>query len=247
MPTKAETSLQSTPAVSIIIVTYNAGRYLQACLDSIAQQNFRNFEVVILDGQSTDDTVGIIKQNEKLVKTWKSQPDNGIYDAMNKAVKMAAGKWFLFLGADDLLLPGFSEAAAALQDERTLYYGFCYRKDIQTNKKLTAYEVAKVNVCHHALFYPAHVFKKYHYNTRYVVYADHALNMQLWGDKSIPKKYLPIPIARYSPDGFSTRTKDEAFKAEKLEWVKKHMSGYVYLRYAIRKWKEKKKNKPDFF
>ena len=235
------------PTVTIIIVSYNAGKFLQACIDSIARQSFKNIEVVLLDGNSTDDTVEIIKRNEHLISFWKSEPDTGIYDAMNKAVRLATGKWILFLGADDELLEGFSEAAFELKNENTLYYGHCFRKEIKTNAKLTAYEIAKVNVCHHAVFYPSGVFKKYQYKTDYVVYADHALNIQLWGNKLFAKKYLPFAIAKYSPDGFSTRTKDEAFKTQKLGWIKNNMSSYVYIRYAIRKWKEKKKQKSDFF
>ena len=235
------------PTVTVIIVTYNAGKFLQACIDSITRQNFKSIQVVVMDGMSTDDTVEIIKRNEQHISYWKSEPDKGIYDAMNKAVKLATGKWMLFLGADDELLEGFCTAAAALKNQNTLYYGYCFRKSIKTNVKLSSYEIAKVNVCHHAVFYPAKVFKKYHYKTDYLVYADHALNIQLWGDKSLIKKYLPFAIAQYSPDGFSTRTKDEAFKAQKLGWIKNNMSSYVYIRYAIRKWKEKKKQQSDFF
>jgi glycosyltransferase involved in cell wall biosynthesis len=235
------------PTVTIIIVTFNAGNYLQACIDSITSQTFQNIELLIFDGVSTDNTLDIIRQNADHISFWQSEPDVGIYDAMNKAVKHATGKWILFLGADDELLHGFSQASAHLKKEDTLYYGHCYRKEIKTNSKLSAYEIAKVNVCHHAVFYPTRIFNKYNYKTEYVVYADHALNIQLWGDKSIYKRYLPYAIAKYSPDGFSTRTKDEVFRETKLDWIKKYMSGYVYFRYAIRKWKEKKKKKNDFF
>src|SRR6476661_4261693 len=83
------------PLVSIVIVTYNAAGHLQPCLDSIKAQSFKNIDLLILDGASKDNTVEIIKSNERLITYWQSEPDKGIYDAMNTAVKFAKGKWIL--------------------------------------------------------------------------------------------------------------------------------------------------------
>jgi hypothetical protein len=166
---------------------------------------------------------------------------------MNKATGLTRGKWIVFLGADDLLLPGFSEAALHLKNPETLYYGYCMINGKQSNRSLSAYEIAKVNVCHHAIFYPASVFKKYQYHTPYKVYADHALNIQCWGDSSYQKKYLPYPIARFGTEGFSSQANDVLFKKEKISWIKKYMSRYIYLRYLLRKWKETRKGKNDYY
>lgn len=91
--------------ITIIIATFNAGKYLQSCLDSIIPQLNKDIELIIVDGGSSDRTVEIIKNNQQYVKQWFSEPDNGIYDAWNKGVKISNGEWIMFIGADDELLP----------------------------------------------------------------------------------------------------------------------------------------------
>jgi glycosyltransferase involved in cell wall biosynthesis len=236
----------TAPLITVIVVTYNAANHLQACLNSIFAQEFKNIELLIFDGASSDSTLEIIIKNEDQISYWQSEPDNGIYDAMNKAVKHARGRWLLFLGSDDTLLEGFSLMANKLKETNTLYYGYCLINNKQSNKRLPEYEVAKVNICHQAIFYPAGVFLKYSYDTRYIIYADHALNIQCWGDSSFSKKYFPFPIAKYSLLGFSNKAKDLLFKKEKTVWIRKHSSKWVYYRYLFRKLKESIKGKDDF-
>jgi glycosyltransferase involved in cell wall biosynthesis len=89
------------PRLSIVISTLNAGRTLGRCLDSIAEQVFRDFEVIIMDGGSGDDTSKIAAGYGPLVTYFRSEPDTGIYDAWNKALGVARGEWLCFLGADD--------------------------------------------------------------------------------------------------------------------------------------------------
>src|SRR5579864_471869 len=103
------------PKISIIIVTYNAAAYLQKCLDSIYRQKYPSIEIIVLDAESTDGTVDILKANTNKITFWKSEKDEGIYDAMNKALEHVTGEWVYFLGADDELLDDFSDMAYALK------------------------------------------------------------------------------------------------------------------------------------
>lgn len=91
--------------ITIIIATYNAGKYLQKCLDSIIPQKNELAELIIIDGGSKDNTIEIIRNNQQYLSYWISEPDHGIYDAWNKGIIKAKGEWIMFLGADDLLLP----------------------------------------------------------------------------------------------------------------------------------------------
>ena len=91
------------PKISIVIAVQNASSLLTRCLDSISVQNYRNFEVVIKDGLSTDDTVSILKSRNKEIAYWESSHDTGIYDAWNKAITNCSGDWICFLGSDDIL------------------------------------------------------------------------------------------------------------------------------------------------
>ena len=91
--------------LSIIIATYNAEKTLQRCLDSIIVQKSEEVELIIIDGGSTDNTVSIIKRNFKIIDYWISEKDKGIYDAWNKGIDKANGKWVQFVGSDDFILP----------------------------------------------------------------------------------------------------------------------------------------------
>ena len=89
------------PKVSIITVTYNCGEFLEGTLKSIFEQNANIYELIIIDGGSTDSTLSIIKKFENLITHWISEPDNGIYDAMNKGISLTNGEYLLFLNAGD--------------------------------------------------------------------------------------------------------------------------------------------------
>lgn len=89
--------------ISIIIATFNAELELQKTIDSIRWQLFKNYELIIIDGYSSDNTVNIIKSNSDIVSFYVSEPDLGLYDAWNKGIKVAKGEWICFLGAGDTL------------------------------------------------------------------------------------------------------------------------------------------------
>ena len=86
---------------SIIIATYNAIETLSDCIDSIRLQESAQYEVLIVDGESTDGTQQILRENQELFSYLIIEPDNGIYDAWNKAIEHCNGEWVIFLGADD--------------------------------------------------------------------------------------------------------------------------------------------------
>lgn len=91
--------------ISIIIATWNAGKTLKKCLDSIITQLTPEVELLIIDGGSTDQTLDIISNYLQYISHSLSEKDKGIYDAWNKGIKHAKGDWIMFIGADDILLP----------------------------------------------------------------------------------------------------------------------------------------------
>ena len=105
------------PFISIITSTYCAAACLPRVIESIRAQTFDDFEWIVIDGASTDDTVDILRQNEDVIDYWMSESDKGIYDAWNKGLPHVRGTWVLFLGADDYLWTpdALCRAAAALK------------------------------------------------------------------------------------------------------------------------------------
>ena len=89
------------PKITIVTVTYNAEAYLEQTIQSVLGQNYPNLEYIIIDGASTDGTVDIIKKYEKQIAYWVSEPDDGIYYAMNKGIDAATGEWINFMNAGD--------------------------------------------------------------------------------------------------------------------------------------------------
>lgn len=91
--------------VSIITAVYNAAPTLEECLLSVRNQSYREIEHIVIDGGSTDGSIEILQRHSSLLAYWVSEPDNGIYDAWNKGLRVATGEWISFLGAEDVLLP----------------------------------------------------------------------------------------------------------------------------------------------
>ncbi|MBC8052881.1 MAG: glycosyltransferase [Sphingobacteriaceae bacterium] len=235
------------PLVSLVIVTYNADGNLPQCLDSIFNQSRQDFELIIIDGESTDNTINLLKQFDNYIDYWQSEPDSGIYDAMNKALKFVKGNWVLFLGSDDKLLEGFSEMLSILNNHNTIYYGDCITEKELYGGSFSAYQISKRNLCQQCIFYPSQVFKKYIFNLQYPVFSDYLLNIQCWGDSGFRKKHVPLAIAFYNLEGYSSFGKDDAFKKDKSLFIRKYLGLWVYLRYQIRKLKSVSKGEKDFF
>ncbi|MEN9444921.1 MAG: hypothetical protein RIS47_1812 [Bacteroidota bacterium] len=90
-----------SPLISIVTVCYNSEKYLEWVFESLAAQTFRDFEHIVIDGGSSDNTLGIIRRNKNTISYWISETDNGLYDALNKGFYVAKGKWIGILHSDD--------------------------------------------------------------------------------------------------------------------------------------------------
>lgn len=91
------------PLVSIITVTLNSDKFLKETFESIRNQKKKDYELIIIDGASSDNTIEIIKENEDIINYCVSEKDEGIYDAFNKGLKIALGKYIVFVNSDDVL------------------------------------------------------------------------------------------------------------------------------------------------
>ena len=99
-------SKENSPLISIITVVKNNKKYIEETIKSILDQNYKNFEFIIIDGKSTDGTLDIIKKYDanNLIDYWISEKDSGLYDAFNKGLNLARGDMIGFVNSDDLLL-----------------------------------------------------------------------------------------------------------------------------------------------
>lgn len=93
--------MDGRPLISVITITYNASETLPLTMESVAEQTFKDFEHVVIDGASTDDTIAIARKMGTPLLRIISEPDHGLYDAMNKGIKIARGRYLLFLNSGD--------------------------------------------------------------------------------------------------------------------------------------------------
>jgi glycosyltransferase involved in cell wall biosynthesis len=111
---------------SIVIAVYNAEKVIQVLMESLMKINYKDYEIIIIDGASSDQTLTILKNYQHLIAYKTSEPDKGIYDAWNKGVLKATGDWILFLGADDRILPNaldqYDRFISERNDRETLEY-----------------------------------------------------------------------------------------------------------------------------
>lgn len=118
-------NISATPLISIVTVTYNAELYLEVTIKSVIEQTYQNIEYILIDGASKDGTVNIIQQYQEHIAYWVSEPDKGLYDAMNKGLRAATGDYVLFLNAGDLLFASdtIQKCFKAKNAGADIYYG----------------------------------------------------------------------------------------------------------------------------
>ena len=134
--------LASNPIISIITVVFNGIETLERTIQSIINQTYKNIEYIIVDGNSADGTLNLIKKYENLISKWISEPDNGLYDAMNKGMNLASGDYFWFINSgDEIATDDTLQKIFENQDFADIYYGetIMVDKDNQVigNRRLT--------------------------------------------------------------------------------------------------------------
>lgn len=118
-------SRSSEPLVSIITVVFNGEKYLEQTILSVLNQTYSNIEYIIIDGGSSDATLDIINKYTDKIDYWVSEPDSGIYDAMNKGISLATGQLIGIINSDDWYeLDAVEEIVRAYKDGSTIIYGF---------------------------------------------------------------------------------------------------------------------------
>lgn len=225
------------PLISVITVVYNGAATLERTILSILEQTYPHVEYIIIDGGSTDGSLDIIKKYSEHIAYWVSEPDEGIYDAMNKGVQRASGEWILFMGADDILYNVLHTIVPELTNKDTIYYGDVHFGSTAKvyNGRYNKYKLSIANICHQSIFYPARVFQIYKYDLNYPVYADYALNLQCWADRRFRFKYLPVVVSLFAWGGASLSTnsmKDWRFERDKMSLIRTNLFYDAYL-YAM--------------
>jgi glycosyltransferase involved in cell wall biosynthesis len=206
------------PLITVITVVYNDADNLAITLKSVAEQNYKDFEFLVIDGNSTDRTLEVIKQYEDIISTWISEPDKGIYDAMNKGIKMAKGEYINFLNAGDAYCYAdtLQEVKENLLQNRTvdiLYGKLMNHSNGEQNLKYITGEVVSekslyisIPITHQTMFVYRQLFKDIGlYSTQLRIVSDYEWFVKYYDKvKSFDKLlFLDKPLIVYQQGGFS--------------------------------------------
>lgn len=206
------------PLITVVTVVYNGAATLEQTIQSVVNQTYDNVEYIIIDGASSDGTLDIIKKYEDKIDYWQSEPDKGIYDAMNKGIGLATGEYIYILGCDDWLFSEntFSEVINYLKQgydvvsgKVYLVYKNGYQKKINNNLNLSRNEdiaLSNISAPHQGLFVRKLAMEKYPFDTKYKIAADFKSLLNLWYDNEILIKKIDYIIAFYSNEGFSGKS-----------------------------------------
>jgi glycosyltransferase involved in cell wall biosynthesis len=174
----------------------------------------------VMDGGSTDGTLQILKRHDAGIDLWRSAPDAGIYDAMNKLLQMATGDWLLFIGADDELLASPSALLRHCRQPDTVYYG-----DVRirasgrvSGGRFSRYRLMQQNICHQAILYPRSAYKTKAYDLGCGLLADHRYNIELMGS-GVPFVHIAETVSLFNDTGRSSAG-DPQFEAVKLASIR---------------------------
>ncbi len=216
----------SLPKISIITVVYNAAEALAKTIDSVRELKYPNIEYVIVDGGSKDGTKKVIEENYLDITQWISEPDKGIYDAMNKGMALATGDYIWFLNAGDIAFDEYVLDTIFLGSEKffDLYYGDTLVVSqeggilgLRSKKppKMLRWKSFRrgMTVCHQSIIVRRSVVPKYNLKYRYSSDVDWVINT-LKGGITVSNTHSIISVFE---DGGATTT--NRWKSLKERWV----------------------------
>ena len=204
--------------ISLITVTYNSSKTLLDTLQSVLNQTYSDIEYIIVDGASKDNTVSIIKEYEPKFEgrmKWISEPDKGLYDAMNKGIRMATGDVVGILNSDDLFMDNnvLADIAHAFDDHTDAIFGNLYFVNQEDVNQIVRVWKGSPYKSFKSGWHPAHptfyvrrsVYEKYGvFDTTFNVSADFELMLRLIEKHGIRTKYLDRYMVRMRMGGEST-------------------------------------------
>ncbi len=239
--------MDSKPLISIITASYNSEKTLEDTINSIVNQTYKNIEYIIIDGDSSDNTLGIIKNSEtkfeksRIKFSWISESDTGIYNAWNKALKKINGEWVVFIGGDDYFKSNiiFEEMIPYLNESEQKECSYVYGKIEHVNANEEVIEVAgkpwslqkkrfiyTMNLGHSGCFHHKSLFKKHgNFNDSFKIAGDYEFLLREFKNPDNNAFFVEKILITMREGGISASLKNrltivkENYKARKLNGI----------------------------
>lgn len=222
--------------ISVITVNFNDKKGLSKTLESVTNQSYKDFEFIVIDGGSTDGSKELIEQYQDKITHWVSEKDKGVFDAMNKGIRLAKGEFLIFMNGGDCFYNNsvLEDVSSSLTSEFDIYYGDNY-KESGNSKRLKTYPeklsfsffyTSSIN--HQSTFIRRTLFDEhFYYNEDYKIASDWEFFIYAICHKNVAYKYLKKTIAVYDFTGISSNPKfRDLYNEEKKVTFQKYFSAF---------------------
>jgi len=232
---------KNLPLITIVTISYNMADELDKTMKSVINQTYDNIEYIIIDGGSSDQTVEILKKDEILAKKkgvllkWISEPDQGIYDAMNKGIELATGVWVNFMNAGDIfynqnvLASLFSKREMQFVD--IIYGDTAYKYDGVNTTLIKALPLSglkrKMVFCHQSSFVKRQLMETYRYDLNYKLAADYNFFYKARINKKV-FNYLPVTISIFDAGTGVSSTQDINSLKERISIIMSEKISFLH-------------------
>lgn len=222
--------------LSVITINLNNKEGLQQTIDSVVGQTFVDYEFIVIDGQSTDGSLDIIEKNKDNISQWLSEPDTGVYQAMNKGIELAKGEYLYFLNSGDRLYSDLVfEKMFADQPQGAFICGNFYTENrgelvLNTPYKdrdwtFALYDIYSTYLCHQAFFIHRSNFEKYgKYSEDLKISADWELFLMAIGVHREAVDYRDVDMVIYNQEGLSSTIGGQFIYQEKKKVARRRLS-----------------------
>jgi len=222
------------PKISIVTVVKNGACFVEQTILSVGAQTFTNREYIVIDGGSTDGTLDIIRKHGDSIDSWVSEPDRGLYDAMNKGIRRARGDWIHLLNADDRYVDRFTLEAVAerLADPGRFYYFSMIQKRGRVEKiyrwKYRKWQLwYSAYLPHPTMFVSREAYRSIGgYDTRFPIAADHDMILRLIGGGVRPV-FVDRPVTSMRIGGRSSLDYHRTFQEFRDVTVKNGLNPFL--------------------
>jgi len=205
--------MSSHPLISVITVVYNGEKYLEQTIQSVVGQTYTNIEYIIVDGGSTDGTLDLIKKYESNISKWVSERDKGLYDAMNKGIRMAKGDIIGMINSDDWYEPEAVQLIvdAAIQNpSKKIFHGDRYDVLKDGTRKVKPFHPSRFKFVyygmtynHPSMFVHRDIYENTIYNINLRALSDYEFVLKNLLQDSEVFQYIAISYVNYRLDGLS--------------------------------------------
>ena len=202
---------------SIITINYNDKKGLRQTIESVINQTYDDFEYIIIDGGSTDGSVDVIKEYDAQINYWVSEPDKGIYNAMNKGIKKATGEYLNFMNSGDCFYDQHVLSNVLSYLEADIVHGRYYDRSrqcfpdimVQVPTMMYFYESS---IQHQSCFIRRSLFHSKHYDENLQIVSDWKFFLEQIVFQNSSIKFMPVTVVSYEGSGISVSQKNKLFK-----------------------------------